>query len=67
MLDLCENVQVVLMLTGFPDVSAGQVAVASWFTLSKGYAVSLCLLLALTLAVVAAVRRLRHGVRDRAA
>ena len=58
-LDLCENVQVVLMLTRYPDVSAGQVAVASWFTLSKGYAVSLCLLLAIVLAAVAAVRRVR--------
>jgi len=66
-LDLCENIQVVLMLTRYPDVSAGQVAVASWFTLSKGYAVSACLLLAIALAAVAAVRRVRHGLRDRAA
>ncbi len=66
-LDLCENVQVVLMLTRYPDVSAEQVTVASWFTLSKGYAVLLCLLLAITLAAVAAVRRVRHGLRGRAA
>ena len=58
-LDLCENVQVVLMLTRYPDVSAGQVTVASWFTLSKGYAVSLCLLLAITLAAVTPMRRVR--------
>ena len=66
-LDLCENFQVVLMLTRYPDVSAGQVAVASWFTLSKGYAVSLCLLLAIVLAAVAAVRRVRDRLRDGAA
>ena len=66
-LDLCENVQVVLMLTRYPDVSPGQVAVASWFTLSKGYAVSACLLLAIALAAVAAARRIRRGLRDREA
>ncbi|MDE0621124.1 MAG: hypothetical protein OXH83_05590 [Bryobacterales bacterium] len=66
-LDLCENIQVVLMLAGFPDVSAGQVAVASWFTLSKWYAVSVCLLLAATLAAIAGGRRVRDGLRDRAA
>ena len=66
-LDLCENVQVVLMLTRYPEVSAGQVAVASWFTLAKGYAFSMCLLLAITLAAVAAVRRVLHGFRDHAA
>ena len=66
-LDLCENVQVVLMLTRYPDVSAGQVAAASWFTLSKGYTVLTCLLLVIVLAAVAAARRVRHGLRDRAA
>ena len=65
-LDLCENVQIVLMLTRYPDVSVGQVAVASWFTLSKGFAVLSCLLLATALAAVAAVRRLRRALRDRA-
>ena len=64
-LDLCENVQVVLMLTRYPDVSTWQVASASLFTLSKGYAISICLALAMTLAVASAVRRARHGFRDR--
>jgi len=66
-LDLCENIQVVLMLAGFPDVSAGQVAVASLLTLSKWYAFLVCLLLAATLAAIAAGRRVRDGLRDRAA
>jgi len=66
-LDLCENIQVILMLTLYPDVSAGQVAVASWFTLSKRYAFTACLLLAIVLAVIAAARRVRYGLRDRRA
>jgi len=66
-LDLCENIQIVLMLTLYPDVSARQVAVASWFTLSKRYAFAACLLLAIALAAVAAARHVRHGLRDRAA
>jgi len=31
-----ENIQVSVMRTVYPDVSAGKVAVASWFTLAKG-------------------------------
>ena len=65
-LDLCENVQIILLLTRYPDVSAGQVAVASWFTVSKGYAALSCLLLAIALAAVAAVRRIRRGLREHA-
>lgn len=61
MLDLGENVQIILMLTRYPDISAAQVASASWFTLSKAYALSICLALAITLAIVAAARRSRPG------
>lgn len=56
-LDLGENVQVIVMLTRYPDVSAGQVAIASLFTQWKGYALLLSLALAVLLTVFAAVRR----------
>lgn len=56
-LDLCENVQIILLLVLYPEISAGQVASASLFTWSKGHALSICVLLAATLAAVAAVRR----------
>ena len=55
-LDLCENIQIVLLLVLYPDVSARQVATASLFTLSKGYALAACVVLAATFAAAAAVR-----------
>ena len=61
-LDLCENVLIILMLTRYPDVSAGHVAVASFFTASKGYAMLISLALAVALAFAAAVRRARRGL-----
>ena len=64
-IDLGENVQIVVMLTRHPDISAGQVAIASMFTLCKGYAVVICLALATTLTIVAGVRRAREGLRNR--
>ena len=64
-IDLGENVQIVLMLTRYPDISAGQVAVASLFTTLKGYAFSICLALAISLAVVAAGRRVRARTQGR--
>lgn len=59
-LDLCENVLIILMLTRYPEVSARQVASASLLTLSKGYALKVCVALAVVLAIVAAIR---HGRR----
>lgn len=56
-LDLGENVQIVLMLAQYPDVSAGQVAVASSFTLLKSFAISSCLALTAAIAAIWAVRR----------
>jgi len=64
-LDLVENIQVVLMLTRYPDVSAGQVAVASCFTLSKMYAVSACLLLVIALVGWRSILCVSAGIRDR--
>ena len=58
-LDLCENIQIILLLVLYPEVSAPQVASASLFTLSKGYALSICVALAATLTALAAVR---HGL-----
>ena len=63
-LDLCENVLIISMLTRHPDVSAPQVAIASFFTVSKAYGVLVCMALAGALAVVAAARRGRR-VLDR--
>ena len=60
-LDLCENVQITVMLIGYPGVSAGQVASASLFTMLKSYALLLSIALAVALAIAAAVRRLRRG------
>lgn len=53
-LDLCENIQIIFLLVGYPDVSAQQVASASLFTLSKRYAFSICTVLAAVLAAVSA-------------
>ena len=58
-LDLCENVQIILLLVSYPDVSASQVASASLFTLAKGYTVSVCVLLAGALTAVSAARACR--------
>lgn len=63
LVDLGENIQILLMLARYPDISAGQVAVASLFTSAKGAAVLVCLGLALAFALVAGVRRLRAGSR----
>lgn len=60
-LDLGENVQIILMLAGYPDVSAEQVASSSLFTTLKSYALLLSLALAVVLAIAAAVRRGRRG------
>lgn len=60
-LDLGENLQIIVMLTRYPDVSTGQVAIASLFTQLKGYALLLSLALAAALAGVAAVRRGRRA------
>ncbi len=65
-LDLGENVQIICMLLHYPDISAGQVASASVFTLSKGYAVSVCLALAVILLALSAGRRVVHGMRGHA-
>lgn len=59
LIDLGENIQIVLMLTRYPEISTGQVAAASLFTSLKGVASLLCLTLAISLAVVAGIRRAR--------
>ena len=56
-LDLCENIQIIFLLVLYPEeVSAPQVASASLFTLLKGYGVSICVVMAATLAAVSAAR-----------
>ena len=64
-LDLGENVQIIHMLLHYPDISAGQVARASVFTVSKGYAVTVCLALAGLLLARAAGSHVVHRVRGR--
>lgn len=60
-LDLGENVQIIVMLSQYPDVSVAQVTAASSFTLLRGLAIVGCLALAATLSAVWAVRRARRG------
>lgn len=56
LLDLCENIQIILLLVLYPEISAGQVASASLFTASKGHALSICLALAVVLGAVSVLR-----------
>lgn len=65
-IDLGENVQIVLMLNRYPDISAAQVAGASLFTSLKGYAFWICLTLAVLLTIVAAGRRIHTRISHRA-
>ena len=64
-LDLCENIQIILMLMQYPDIDAGQVASASVFTLSKRYAVVVCLVLAVTLMATTVGGRVLRRLRGR--
>lgn len=64
-LDLGENGLIIFMLTRYPDVSSHQAATASFVTVSKGYAISVCLALAVALASTTAVRALWRRI-DRA-
>ena len=62
-LDLGENIQIVVMLWQYPDVSAPQVAAASLFTVAKGVALLSCLALAAATAALWALHRARGGLR----
>ncbi len=55
--DLAENARIVVLLTGYPELTTGQVAAASFFTQAKGLAVVCCLLLVAALAAVRVFRR----------
>ncbi|MCY3813701.1 MAG: hypothetical protein OXH15_18055 [Gammaproteobacteria bacterium] len=57
-LDLGENAQIIAMLVQYPDVSEGQVASASAFTVTKSFFFGACFAYALVLVVLAAARRL---------
>ena len=56
-LDLFENAQIILMLISYPDVSSGQVALASAFTSVKNAVFPACFALAVVLAAWSGVRR----------
>lgn len=59
--DLGENLQIVVMLLGYPDIPAAQVAAASLVTQLKTLTVLASVTLAVVLAVLALVRRMRSG------
>ena len=63
-IDLGENVQIVAMLTNYPDVGPVQVAFASTFTMVKGWLGTVYQVLAVVLLVVAGIRALRNRRRS---
>ena len=63
--DLLENAQIVLMLVQYPDISAGQVAVASMFTWIKFIFLWASMLIILVLLPVRGVRWLIDRIDQR--
>ena len=63
-LDLGENVQVMAMLVGYPDISEAQVASASTFTQLKWLAFNASFLLVIALGGIALVRRVLRTRRE---
>ncbi len=61
--DLCENLQITVMLLQFPDLGAWQVRVASFFTSVKHLLSAVCALTALVFVAIFVARRLRHVPR----
>lgn len=59
--DLCENVQITTMLLQYPDISAPQVAMASFFTTSKHVLSAVYELTAFALLGLFFVRRIKQG------
>lgn len=59
--DLCENAQITAMLLQFPDISARQVGVASFFTTVKHFLSAVYELTALVFLLMFFVRRLKQG------
>lgn len=59
--DLCENAQIITMLLQFPDLSAAQVAAASFFTTVKHLMSAIYELTALVFLFMSLVRRLRQN------
>ena len=57
LVDFGENAQIMLMLLQFPEVSPGQIGLASTFTQIKGPLFAACFGLALVVVVIALVRR----------
>jgi hypothetical protein len=60
--DLCENAQIVAMLLQFPDISANQVGVASFFTTVKHMLSAVYELTAIVFLLMFLVRRLKQGL-----
>lgn len=59
--DLCENAQITAMLLQFPDISASQVRVASFFTTVKHVLGAVYELTAMVFLLMFLVRRLKKG------
>ena len=55
--DLCENAQITAMLLQYPGITVLQVAIASFFTMTKHLMTAACILTALVFLAVAAARR----------
>ena len=65
LLDFGENIQIMAMLAGYPDISATQVAAVSTFTQFKWLAINASFLLVVGLAATALFRRVLRARRER--
>ena len=63
--DFGENIQIMVMLAGYPDISATQVAAASTFTQLKWLAINASFLLVIALGATALIRRMLRARRQR--
>lgn len=63
--DFGENIQIMAMLAGYPDIATTQVAAASTFTQLKWLAINASFLLVIGLGATALFRRMRRAGRER--
>ena len=63
--DFGENIQVMVMLASYPDISATQVAAASTFTQLKWLAINASFILVIALGATALIRRMLRARQER--
>ena len=63
--DFGENIQVMAMLAGYPDIATTQVAAASTFTQLKWLAINASFLLVVGFGATALLRRMRRARQER--